>query len=192
MKRILIINGHPDQNSFNAALSKSYEAGARTTSAQVKTIHIADLDFNPNLAYGYRKRSQLEPDLEMAIDLMKAADHLVWIFPMWWYSTPALLKGFIDRTFLSGITFLPIEGKALPKPLLKGKSARIILTADTPKWYDILYMKRPTINQFKKGTLAFCGIKPIKTTYLAPVKTANPKARQKWLEQVNYLGKTLA
>jgi NAD(P)H dehydrogenase (quinone) len=85
---------------------------------------------------------------------------------MWWYGYPALMKGFIDRTFLPGITFQPTQGKALPKKLLKGKTARIIITADTPKWYNFLIMKSPAINQFKKGTLEFCGISPVKATYI--------------------------
>lgn len=62
-----------------------------------------------------------------AIDKIKAADHIVWIFPMWWYGYPAIMKGFIDRTFLPGITVRPIYGKPLPEKLLKGKTARLIV-----------------------------------------------------------------
>jgi putative NADPH-quinone reductase len=62
-------------------------------------INIADLDFNPNLEFGYRKRTELEPDLLEAIEKIKKADHIVWVFPMWWYGYPALMKGFIDRAF---------------------------------------------------------------------------------------------
>jgi len=91
-------------------------------------INIADLDFNPNLTFGYRKRIELEPDLLEAVDKIKKADHIVWVFPMWWYGYPASMKGFIDRTFLPGITFETVKGKAIPKKLLKGKTARIILT----------------------------------------------------------------
>jgi NAD(P)H dehydrogenase (quinone) len=77
------------------------------------------LEFNPNLAFGYRKRTELEPDLLEAIEKIKKSDHIVWIFPMWWYGYPALMKGFIDRTFLPGITFEPIEGKAMPKKIIE-------------------------------------------------------------------------
>jgi putative NADPH-quinone reductase len=48
---------------------------------------------------------------------------------MWWYGYPALIKGFIDRTFLPGITFEPVEGKAIPKKILKGKTTGFIVTA---------------------------------------------------------------
>ena len=191
MKQVLIINGHPDKQSFNYALSEAYIKAANKIDATLTQINITDLDFNPNLTFGYRKRMELEPDLIDAIDKIKKADHIVWIFPMWWYSYPALMKGFIDRIFLPGITFQPIEGKPLPQKLLKGKSARLIITADTPKWYDFLIMKQPAINQFKKGTLQFCGINPVKVTYIAPIKNSSLNFREKWLKKITVLGGTL-
>lgn len=191
MKHILIINGHPDKESYNTALAKSYYEGTLKTNAIANLIHLSDLKFSPNLEFGYRKRSPLEPDLEQAINAIKEADHIVWVFPVWWYGYPALLKGFIDRTFLPEITFKPIEGKPIPEKLLKGKTSRIIVTADTPKWYDYLIMKRPAINQFKKGTLEFCGIKPVKVSYIAPIKNSSQIFRENWLKKVLDLGENL-
>ncbi|GAL63262.1 NAD(P)H-dependent oxidoreductase [Algibacter lectus] len=190
MKQVLIINGHPDKESFNYALSEAYKIGANKTNSIISQINIAELEFNPNLQFGYRKRMELEPDLVLAIEKIKKADHIVWVFPMWWYGYPALMKGFIDRTFLPSITYQPIKGKALPEKLLKGKSARLIITADTPKWYDFLIMKSPTINQFKNGTLKFCGINPVKTTYIASIKNSTSDFREKWLKKVTLLGES--
>ena len=187
-KKILIINGHPDKKSFNYALSKAYQKGVRHSNATIYVINIGALDFNPNLQFGYRKRTELEPDLLDAIDKIKAADHLVWIFPMWWYGYPALMKGFIDRTFLPGITFEYVEGSPFPKQLLRGKTGRIIVTADTPKWYNDLVFRNPAINQLKKGTLQFCGIKPVKVTYITPIKDSSDEFRHKWLAKVEKLG----
>jgi putative NADPH-quinone reductase len=191
MKQILIINGHPDKESFNHALSAAYIKGVNKTDSELTQINISDLDFNPNLRFGYRKRMELEPDLVGAIDKIKKADHIVWVFPIWWGGYPALMKGFIDRTFLPGITFLPIEGKPLPKKLLKGKSARLIITSDTPKWYDFLIMKRPAINQFKKGTLQFCGINPVKVTCISVIKDSTLSFREKWLKKISLLGRNM-
>jgi len=188
MKQVLIINGHPDKESYNYALSKAYTNGVSKTNASIKQINIADLDFNPNLAFGYRKRMELEPDLLSAIKNIKKADHIVWVFPMWWSGYPALMKGFIDRTFLPGITYQPVKGKVMPDRLLKGKSARLIITADSPEWYDFLIMKRPTISQFKKGTLKFCGIKSVKVSYIAPIKNSSTEYREKWLKKISLLG----
>ena len=191
MKNILIVNGHPDKESFNWALSESYTKGAIMAGAKVETINLIDLKFDPNLKYGYRIPYPLEPDLEGAITKIKDADHIVWFFPMWWYGTPALLKGFIDRTFLPGVTFKYQKGKVFPNKLLKGKTSRMVITSDTVSWYHSLIMKKPVINHMKKGVLEFCGIKPVKTTYLAPVKSSSLKQRKKWLYQVGKLGEQL-
>ena len=191
-KKVLVINGHPDKESFNYALSEAYLEGLEDSDVQVEILNIADLDFNPNLKYGYRKISELEPDLLEAIHKIKQADHLVWILPMWWYGMPALMKGFIDRIFLPGFFFKYQKGNPFPKKLLKGKTARLIITADTVRWYDRWFMGRPLINQFKKGTLEFCGVKPVKVTYIAPIKDSTPSFRAKWLSKVKKLGKAIA
>ena len=190
--KVLVINGHPDIESYNYALSKAYQDGLNDSEAKVELINIADLDFNPNLKYGYRKISELEPDLLDAIDKIKQADHLVWVLPMWWYGMPALMKGFIDRIFLPGFFFKYQRGNPFPKKLLKGKTARLIITADTVRWYDRWFMGSPLINQFKKGTLEFCGVKPVKVTYIAPIKDSSDAFRVKWLEKVKKLGMATA
>ena len=187
-KRILLINGHPDKESFNYALADAYLAGLDRTKVTIDQLNIADLEFNPNLAYGYRKISPLEPDLLDAIERIKAADHLVWVFPMWWYGIPALMKGFIDRTFLPGVFFKYQKGKLFPEQLLKGKTGHLIITADTVRWYDRFFMGSPLINQFKKGTLEFVGVKPVKVTYIAPVKDSTEEFRKSWLQKVKQLG----
>ena len=105
MKKIVVINGHPDKESFCSALAEQYKIGADSSKANCQLIHLADLEFSPNLKYGYRKRTELEPDLLMAWELIKEADHIVWVYPVWWGSLPAIMKGFIDRLFLPGFAF---------------------------------------------------------------------------------------
>lgn len=187
MKDILIINGHPDSESYVTALSKAYEQGAISKDAKVDRIDIGSLDFNPNLSFGYRKVSPLEPDLEAAIAKINKADHIVWFFPVWWYGYPAIMKGFIDRVFLPGIAF-KYNGKPVPDKLWKGKTGHLILTADTPRWYSRLFMKDPAINQMKKGTLQFSGISPVQVTYISPIRHSAEQFREKWLRKVYLLG----
>lgn len=91
-KKVLVIIGHPDKESFNYALAEAYLQGIDQSRIVPDVIRLADLAFNPNLAYGYRKVSKLEPDLLEAIENIKAADHLVWFFPMWWYGLCVLNK----------------------------------------------------------------------------------------------------
>ncbi len=187
MKNVLIINGHPVKDSFSEVLANTYAQEAAKKDNSVSIINVRDLDFNPNLEFGYKKRMEMEPDVAKSIKQIQEADHLVWVYPMWWYGMPAILKGFVDRTFLPDIAFRSRNGK-LPEKLWKGKTARIILTADTPRWFDYIFMKSPALNQLKKGTLQFTGIKTKGVSYISPIKASSDKFRSKWIEKVKELG----
>lgn len=188
-KKILIINGHPNKNAFNYGIAAAYKKGAVNSGAEVKEIIIADLDFNPNLKFGYQQRTELEPDLIEAWEKIKWAEHLVWVHPVWWGGLPAISKGFIDRLFLPGFAFQYRENSVWWDKLLNGKTAHIITTVDQPGWYYWLFYGRPSVNQLKKSTLEFCGVKPVKVTYFGIVKTATNELRKKWLDKVEDLGR---
>lgn len=188
MKKILVINGHPDPESFGKSMFDAYVNAATDAGAEVKTIVINDLSFNPNLQFGYRKRTELEPDLLDSWDKILWADHLVWIYPIWWASMPAILKGFIDRVFLPGFAFKKRENSLLWDKLLKGKSARIITTLDQPVWYYFLVFRSPSYFAMKNCTLKFCGINPVRTTTIGPIRLSTVKFRDKWIERIRNLG----
>jgi NAD(P)H dehydrogenase (quinone) len=189
MKNILIINGHPDKNSFCFALAENYKKGAEMNGTECKLVHLIELEFNPILTYGYRVVSALEPDLKKMQQAILEADHLVIVYPNWWGTYPALLKGFIDRVFLPNFAFKYLKNSPLPAKLLKGKTARIIVTMDTPQWYYWLINKSPGHNSMKKAILEFCGIKPVKITVFSGIKSSDEAKRKKWLEEVEALGK---
>lgn len=191
MKNILIINGHPNKNSFCFGLAEAYKKGALSAGAQVKEIIIRDLNFTPNLQFGYQKRTELEPDLLAAWEKIKWADHLVWVHPVWWGGLPAITKGFIDRVFLPGFAFRYRENSVWWDKLLTGKTAHIITTLDTPNWYYRFVYGRPSVNQLKKTVLGFCGIKPVKVKYIQPLRNSKIEFRNKWLEKIEILGKKM-
>lgn len=192
MKNILIINGHPNKSSLGFALAQAYFNGAEASGAKISTIHLSDLDFSVNLKYGYQQRTELEPDLLESLALIRQANHLVWIHPVWWGGMPAIMKGFIDRLFLPGITFEYRENSVWWDKLLKGKTARIITTLDQPSWYYRLAFGRPSVNQLKKSVLEFCGVKPVKVTYIGVVKTSNESIRKNWIDKIYKLGERQA
>jgi NAD(P)H dehydrogenase (quinone) len=191
MKRILIINGHPDKQSLCFALAQSYKNGAEAAGADCKLVNLADLKFNSNLSNGYRERTELEPDLLLMQQEISNAEHIVLVYPNWWGTYPALLKGFLDRILLPGYAFSYRENSKLVNKLLKGRSARLIVTMDTPKWYYSLFMHNPGHNAMKKGVLEFCGISPVKITSYSPVISSDLYIRKKWLQEIELLGKQL-
>ena len=188
MKKILVINGNPDKDSMCAKFAESYKNGAESSGADCKLVNLIDLQFDLILHFGYRKRTELEPDLVQVQKDILEANHLVFVYPTWWSTYPALLKGFIDRVFLPKFAFKYRENSLLWDKLLTGKSARLIVTMDTPKWYYWLVYKSPGHNSLKKGILEFCGIKPVKISAFGPVKTSDESKRQQWMKKVEALG----
>src|SRR5690625_6907499 len=80
-------------------------------------------------------RSQLsEPDIDYARQCIEEADHLVFVYPTWWATMPAILKGFLDRVLLPGFAFEEKERNTDWTQLLRGKTAQLITTMDTPLW----------------------------------------------------------
>lgn len=188
-KKILIINGHPDKDSFNYAISESYKAGAIVNGAEVKEIKIRELNFNPNLEFGYRKRTELEPDLVEAQEKIKWSEHLVWVYPVWWGSVPAMMKGFIDRVFLPGFAFKKREDSVWWDKYLTDKSARLICTLDQPSWYYKLVYMSPSNTVMKRMTMQFVGIKKVKISTIGSLRLSKANYRKKWLSKIFELGK---
>lgn len=188
-KKILIIDGHPDPESYCNALASAYEKGAKSGGHDVQTIRIRDLEFTPNLEFGYRKRTELEPDLLQAQEQLKWADHLVWVYPVWWGSVPAIMKGFLDRVLLPGFAFKKREGSVWWDKELTGRTGRLISTMDQPNWYYRLINGRPSHIMMKRMTLQFIGIKKVGITPVAPIRLSKESFRTNWLKKIEALGK---
>ncbi|WJQ83024.1 NAD(P)H-dependent oxidoreductase [Brevibacillus brevis] len=189
---ILVIIGHPDPESYCSALAHAYMKGATGKAAQIRTIDLSQIAFDPNLKYGYRKRTELEDDLKEAQDLIRWADHLVIVYPTWWGTMPAILKGFFDRVLLPGFAYKYREGSPLWDKLLTGKTAHLIVTMDFPSWYNRLIYWQAGHLVMKRNILKFCGIKPVKVTEISGVNASPEEKRKKWLEKVKQLGERLA
>ena len=191
--KVLIINGHPRKGSFSEALVEAYAAGATDAGADVSILIVSDLFFNPNVITHSPRNQHHEADILNAQQQIAAADHLVFIYPTWWGTMPALLKGFIDRVFTPGFAFEEIEGGVSGyQQLLRGKSAQVISTMDTPLLVNRLINKSAGNNAIKKATLEFCGIRPVEVMNFSPLKKADAAKRATWLDQTARLGKKLS
>lgn len=190
MSNILIINGHPNPNSYCSALSKAYAKGVNNN-ANLKEIELSSLQFDPVLKWGYSQRMELEPDLKASWEKIKWADHIIIVTPIWWGGIPALLKGFFDRLLLPGMAFKYRENSPWWDKLLVGKTAHMIVTMDTPVWYYKLFYSNAGIKQVKNNILSFCGIKTKAITYIAPIRNSTEEFRKKWLSKVERLGSEL-
>lgn len=188
-KRITVILGHPDSETFCGALAGAYMEGAKASGADVAFVALGELEFDPILSKGYRGHQTLEPDLERAQRAVTECDHLVIVTPTWWASMPAVLKGFFDRVFLPGYAFKYRENSSMWDRLLTGRSARLIVTMDAPGWYNFLVYRNSVQNSIKHGILRFCGFKPVGVTTISGVKAMSDEKRSAAIGKVRGLGK---
>lgn len=180
---VLIVSAHPRKKSFSMALSEAYIQGVLEAGKNYRHLILADLDFNPNVLTHSPKKQKFENDLLKARDFINWADHLVFVYPTWWGSVPALLKAFIDRVFTAGYAFEEVEGGTGYSPLLKGKTAQLITTMDTPLWVYKWIYRSPGHRSMSIATLKFCGIKPVRILSFSSVRHSTEKQRRKWLDQ---------
>ena len=188
MKKIFILLGHPDKDSFNCTLADEYQRGAEEKGHEVRRVNIGDMHFDPILHCGYRMMQELEPDLLSFQENVRWCDHLVIIYPSWWSTMPALLKGLFDRVWLPGFAYR-FTGEFSWQKLLKGKSVRMIVTSDTMPLIQSLIFG-DTTNELKKGILWFAGFGPIRVKKFGYLKHFGSTGRRERIKRKVYkLGK---
>jgi len=188
--KVLVILGHPNHASLCGALAEAYAGGARQSGQEVGILRLGDLSFNVNYPTRPQDAQADEPDLVAARAQVVWADHLVIVFPNWWGMMPALLKGFIDRIFTPGFAF-NLHDDGTWDRLLKGKSAQLITTMDTPGWVYRLIYGQPGINALRRATLQFCGIRPVRSLRFSTVFNSSAPQRARWIEQARAAGRRL-
>ncbi len=184
---ILIILGHPSlqRKSLCEVLAEAYKTGAEAGGHEVHLYKIAEKRFDPILHEGYKKEQPPEPDIADAQEKIRQADHIVIAYPMWQFMMPALLKGFFERVFTKGFAY---QLGASGGKMLKGKSARIIQTMGMPE-FAYRFVFREHGRKVLSNMLGFCGITPVRVTYLGMAEAGNDVGRVRALEKVQALGR---
>ncbi len=185
---IAVVLGHPDSGSLCGAIARAYVEGARSGGATVREINLGEMAFDPVLRHGYREVQPLEPDLVEAQEAIAWAEQVVFVYPNWWGSMPALLKGFIDRVFLPGYAFKYRPNSQLWDRLLAGRRGRLLVTMDSPPWYYRWVVGQPGHRMMRGAILGFSGIKPVRTSVFGPVRRSSADVRAVWLRQARELG----
>jgi len=189
-KRILIIDGHPDQRAgrYVHALSKAYYDGARLGGHEVRSIIVSEIDF-PLLRTSDEYQGGTAPAaIRRCQDLIECAEHVVILFPLWLGSMPALLKGFLEQTLRPGFAFAEASGLGLPKRLLSGRSARIIVTMGMPALFYRWYFRAHSLKSLQRNILRFCGFRPVNACVVGMVESMSQAQRGEWLAKIQELG----
>ncbi len=187
MKKILVFLGHPDAATYSGKLADTYAEAAQKAGHQVVRLNISDLQFDPILHQGYKVIQELEPDLKMVQEKINWADHVVFVYPNWWCTMPAVLKGMFDRMWLPGFAFNfdKVTRKLIQR--LKGKTARVIIVAGTESPFKTWWKFGDFTNEISHGILGFAGFK-VTVSAFGPSEHVQEVKLVAWAKQVEELG----
>lgn len=187
-RKILVILGHPRTDSLCGALATAYGEGAANAGANVRRLDIQALEFDALGVAGENQAPPPEADILAAQSDIHWADHLVFCYPIWWGTMPALMKGFLERTFATGFAIEFPDRPPYWRSLLDGRSARLITTMNAPPWFFRWYLRAPGHHVMKRAVLGVCGVRPVRVTALGPVKSSSLEQRRQWIERIRKLG----
>lgn len=190
-RRILIVLGHPDNRPerFCHALADAYADGAAEGAHQVRRISVADLGLAPLTSRQEWEGDPVPAAVQACQDDISWAEHLVVFYPLWLGDMPALLKTFFEQVFRPGFAMPPANGGSPMAKLLKGRSARVVVTMGMPALLYWLYYGGHSLRALRRSLLGFVGIAPVRFTVIGLVEAGGAKRHQKWLDRVKGLGR---
>ena len=190
-KRILLLQGHPDASAahFGDSLADAYARGAQRAGHEVRQIRIAELDFPLLRSKSAWDTEAPPPVLQRAQDAIRWAEHIVLFFPLWLGGMPAIAKGFLEQVLRPGFAFERLSEGRMGVKLLKGRSARIVVTMGMPALVYRWYFRAHSLKALERNILGFVGIAPVHETLVGMVEGMNDVQRAQWLRRFEAMGR---
>ncbi|MDD2284750.1 MAG: NAD(P)H-dependent oxidoreductase [Paludibacter sp.] len=184
--RVVIIFNHPYEGSYCNAILNAVTKGLQKARHEIDLIHLDKEGFNPVMTAAdlkaFKDRKPIDPMVIEYKQRLDNADHLVFIFPIWWELMPALTKGFIDKVIFPGVAYDYRPSGNGMVPLLKNlKSVTVITTMNAPSIVYRLLFGNAIQRAVVRGTFWKIGYKNRKWINLGMVKMVSDKKRKKWL-----------
>ncbi len=186
---VLIVYTHPNHHSLCHAMLEQVQRGIEThgSAVEIRTIDLYADGFNPALVFNAQKRRRdmhLDPELDHYREMVRWADQLVFIYPIWWGRPPAMLLGFFDRMMASGFAYQYRKpGDLLPEGLLKGKSVVCISTMKGPPGYLQYWLGNVHRILMRRTLFSYIGIRKVKFWEFGSMEKKNGRQPQK-LERI--------
>lgn len=170
-KHILVIDAHPDpaRERLGHALADQYAAAAEAGGHLVQVVRLCELEF-PWLRSAAEFAAPPKGMIGSQQEHFRWAHHVVIIYPLWLGSMPALLKAYLEQVLRPGFAFAYGKGSRMPKKLLAGKSARIVVTMGMPSLFYKLYYRSHSVRSLARNILGFVGFKPVSVTLIGGVE----------------------
>jgi putative NADPH-quinone reductase len=184
--KVLVVIGHQNTGSFCHAITDAAVRQLRDLGHEVIYHDLYVEEFDPILPHAeIGNEAELDPVVRRHCDEVLAADGYVVVHPNWWGQPPAILKGWIDRVFRQGTIyeFTPqgVNG------FLKGKTALVITTSNTPRDAEMELFGDPLENLWKACVFNFCGVEDFTRRNFESIVLSTPEQRKAWLEETRRL-----
>jgi putative NADPH-quinone reductase len=169
--KTLVVYCHPNPESLCGALFAATTSTLSSKGHEVQAIDLYGEGFDPVLSLAEREvylsnPKWIEARVQTHVDLLKWCEHIVFVFPIWFYGPPAMLKGWLERVWLPGVAFLPppAKGKAAV-PGLQHISHLTVITHGGAPWWWLKIIGDPARKLFMRGLRAIMA-KRCSTTWL--------------------------
>jgi NAD(P)H dehydrogenase (quinone) len=189
----LIIYAHPDKESFVKKILEELITEAQNIGHQVVLRDLLEINFNPVLGYDDLKRirnKDIAPEIIVEQEFIAKADIISVVYPIWYMSMPAIIKGYFDRTLTKGFAF-DFEGQ-LVNGKLENKKVYLFSTAGLHKdFYDTMYLIENFNHIVDYGIFEFCGMEVISHEYFWSIPFLKNSEKKEILARVRQIVKSM-
>ncbi|MET3827060.1 NAD(P)H dehydrogenase (quinone) [Sphingomonas sp. PvP055] len=193
--RHVVVLGHPSPDSFNHAIAERYCETVRACGQEVVLRDLYALDFDPRLRAEHRPGSvsnHLSSDVSRELGLLREADVVVFVYPLWFGMPPAIIKGYVDRVLGAALTPDAIVHN-VPDAVLNGRTfATFSTSATTRAWLEEQGQWQSLHQAFDRYLLSiFAMADGGHTHFEAVVENLNPQYAREMLETVEHNARKL-
>lgn len=159
--KCLVVITHPVRDSLCSFLGGHVVERLNALGHEVMVEDLYDSGFNPVLSENerstYYSGSYDSSDVEDQVSRLKEAEAIVLVYPTWWFSFPAMLKGWFDRVWGPGIAYDHADDLGAIRPRLSNlRSVLVVTSLGAPWWVDRLIMWQPVKRVVKYALLGAC------------------------------------
>lgn len=193
-RRILLIQGHPDPagGRLGHGLADAYVEGATEAGHETRRVEVARLDFPLLRTQADWQHGAVPPALRPVQSDLLWSEHLLLVFPLWMGDMPALLKGFIEQLMRPALDGRPPAEGAMPPKVLRGRSARVVVTMGMPAAVYRWYFRAHSVKALERNMLGMVGIAPVHTTLIGMVEQLGAAGVARWQARLRELGRKAA
>lgn len=194
--RTVIVFNHPYDGSYCNAILQSVAKGLQKANHHVDLMHLDHDGFNPAMSQADLKafvaHKPIDPQVVDYTERLKKADHMIFIFPIWWDIMPATTKGFIDRVLSPGVAYDHHPRGFGLVPLLKNlKGITVITTMNKPKLLYSLLIGNLIRKVMLRSVFKTMGYKNLRWISFTSVKSVGQEKRVRWLNNLEATFSTL-